>query len=129
MITNLAQFKDFLRNGGAVELINFSTYSDNYKEDGSHEGVNWSDHKSHRGYGIVRKAELLQSKNVKLEGGSWLDLDPASAWTFDGDKAIRTEIRERWHGGYNDKDEYIKRLYKRSEHGNRLEYRLVSNEG
>ena len=125
MITNLAQFKDFLRNGGAVELINFSTYSDNYKEDGSHEGVNWNDHKSHRGYGIVRKAELLQSKNVKLEGGSWLDLDPAKCWTFEDGLATRTEIREQWQGGYpNERDDYEPRLYKRSEHGNRLVYRL-----
>ncbi len=125
MVSNLAQFKDYLRNGGAIELVNFSTYSDNYKEDGTHEGVNWTRHTNHRGYGVVRKAEKIQTKNVKLEGGSWLDLDPARLWTFEDGKAIRTEITEQWQGGYDSEDNYQAKLYKRSEHGNRLEYKLV----
>ena len=121
----LADFKRHLQNGGTVELIEFSTYSDNYKQDGSHEGVNWTKHNNHRGYGIKRKAEKLQTKTVKLEGGSWLDLDPAKCWTFENGLATRTQITEQWQGGYpNERDDYEPRLYKRSEHGNRLVYRL-----
>lgn len=122
MVKTLSEFKKYLADGGTVELIEFATYSDNYDQNGGHEGVSWNLHQAHRGYGLVRKAEKMQTKTVKLEGGSWLDLDPASAWTFEGNKATRTEIREQWHGGYDENDEYQSKLYKRSEHGNRLVY-------
>lgn len=120
----LADFKRHLQNGGTIELINFATYSDNYDKDGNHEGVKWNDHNSHRGYGIKRKAEHIQTKSVKLEGGSWLDLDPASCWSFDGDTATRTQITENWVGGYDENDNYQAKLYKRSEFGNKLVYKV-----
>ena len=124
MVKTLSEFKKYLADGGTVELAEFATYSDNYKQDGSHEGVRWNLHQAHRGYGLVRRAEKIQTKNVKLEGGSWLDLDPAKCWTFENGLATRTQITEQWHGGYDSEDNYQKHLYKRSEHGNRLVYRL-----
>lgn len=123
-VTNLSQFKKYLSEGGAIELTDFATYSDNYREDGSHEGVSWNRHQAHRGYGVIRKAEKVQTKSVKLTGGSWLDLDPARFWTFDGNTATRTQITENYHGGYDEDGTYNYKKYKRSEHGNKLVYTL-----
>ena len=119
-ITNLAQFKRFLQGGGAIELIEFATYST--KGD---EQPQWNVHQNHRGYGVIRKAEKVQTKSVKLEGGSWLDLDPASAWSFDGDTATRTVITERYHGDWTAPGVFDAKARKASEHGNKLVYKLI----
>ena len=118
--SNLAQFKKFLENGGAVELIDFSTYST--KEN---ETPEYNHHEQHEGYGVIRKAEKIQTKNVKLEGGSWLDLNPAHCWSFDGDTAIREEITVKYWGGYEEDDTYNPKQRKAGEYGNKLTYRMI----
>lgn len=119
-ITNLAQFKRFLQSGGAIELIEFATYST--KGD---EQPQWNVHENHRGYGIVRKAEKVQTKSVKLEGGSWLDLDPASAWSFDGDTATRQTVTVRYHGDWTAAGVFDAKARKAGEYGDKLIYKLL----
>lgn len=119
-VNNLAQFKRFLQSGGAIELIDFSTY--NTKED---ETPEYNRHQAHKGYGVVRKAEKVQTKSVKLEGGSWLDLDPARYWSFNGDTITREEITVKYWGGYDEDGSYNAQQRKAGEYGNKLTYKLI----
>jgi hypothetical protein len=87
-VNNLAYFKRWLAEPGATLTIT------NYKvwQPDSALAVDGWLRITHKFEGIPRKVAKLQTKSVALSpiGGSssWLDLDPASYWSFGIGKAV-----------------------------------------
>lgn len=89
-VNNLAYFKRWLAEPGATLTIT------NYKvwQPDSALAVDGWLRVTHKFEGIPRKVAKLQTKSVALAETattpkSWLDLDPASYWTFGNGKAIQ----------------------------------------
>ena len=88
-VTSLAYFKRWLADEGAtLTMTNYQIWSPD-----SAMAVNGWLRVTHRYEGVPRKVAKLQTTKVVLTDGSpgnqvWLDLDPASYWTFNGSKAV-----------------------------------------
>ena len=87
-INTLADFKRFLSTPGALVTLKRHDLLDARK---SEKGLTDEQKRMYE----PRKVIKVQTKSVQLEGESWMDVDRASEWTFDGSNKVVLSLTDK----------------------------------